>query len=58
MFNGLNRNKPRNITYIEPEFNIVRREGARFVLVADVSGSMADYVYFEIFDRTNDAFYL
>ena len=40
-----NNNLPANITNLIPSFNVVRvLDGARYVLVTDVSGSMADYV--------------
>ena len=42
-FAGLN-NPPTEILNTKPKFNIVRSSGARYVLVADISGSMNDYV--------------
>jgi calcium-activated chloride channel regulator 4 len=40
-----NNNLPTNIANLKPTFNVVRvLNGARYVLVTDVSGSMDDHV--------------
>ena len=48
-----NNNLPNTIANLKPKFNVVRVfNGARYVLVTDVSGSMVDYV------RTTDTQFL
>ena len=37
-------NPPTQIANTRPNFNVVRMAGARYVLVADISGSMDSYV--------------
>ncbi|XP_046656009.1 calcium-activated chloride channel regulator 4A-like [Daphnia pulicaria] len=40
---AMNNNPPNDVVFIEPNFQIVRSSGSRFVLVSDTSGSMNDY---------------
>ena len=47
MFNSLFSkfsNPPNDVAFIEPNFQVIRSSGSRFVLVTDTSGSMNDYV--------------